>query len=90
MSKIGDEDYLAELIPFPGVGIYWTKCCVCELEGQFEAYHIYQSSLANAYFYCNECKHYHPKGYNIDITECPELAGVTAIPKGIIIWSKRH
>jgi len=81
-------EQLAEIIPFPGVQAYGTKCCICGKGGQFEAYKIYEQSLAKAYFYCNSCKHYHPQGFNIDIKESPELAGVNAIPKGVITWEQ--
>ena len=84
-----NNEQLAEVIPFPGISAYFTRCCVCQKEGSFEAYKIYEAALAKAYFYCNDCKHYHPQGFSIDIKDAPELTGVNAIPKGVILWEKR-
>ena len=89
-EKNETEQEYGKILYHPGVQVYWTQCAACGKKGQFEAYRIYEDSLANAIFYCNDCKHYHPEGYNIDIKHCPELQGKNAIPKGVIIWEKKH
>ena len=80
------QEKIADVIPFPGVGTYFTKCCICHKEGEFEAYRIFEESLTKAYFYCNDCRQHHPQNFNIDISECPELSERVVLPKGVITW----